>query len=131
MKLSHIFIKRPIFAAVLSVLILIVGGLAYFNLPVSQFPEVAPPTVEVVALYPGATAQTLSETVAAPLEKEINGVEGMIYMSSQSSADGRVVLQIAFELGTDLDRAQVQVQNRVAIAEPRLPEVARRLGITT
>lgn len=131
MKFSHIFIKRPIFAAVLSVLILIVGGLAYFNLPVSQFPEVAPPTVEVVALYPGANAQTLSETVASPLEKEINGVEGMIYMSSQSSADGRVVLQIAFELGTDLDKAQVQVQNRVAIAEPRLPEVARRLGITT
>tara|TARA_R110000822_G_scaffold49649_1_gene130020 strand:- start:8989 stop:12177 length:3189 start_codon:yes stop_codon:yes gene_type:complete len=131
MKFSHIFIKRPIFAAVLSVLILIVGGLAYVSLPVSQFPDVAPPTVEVVALYPGANAKTLSETVAAPLEKEINGVEGMIYMTSQSSADGRVVLQIAFELGTDLDRAQVQVQNRVAIAEPRLPESSRRLGITT
>ncbi len=131
MKFSHLFIKRPIFAAVLSVLILIVGGLAYFSLPVSQFPEVAPPTVEVVAVYPGANAKTLSETVAAPLEKEINGVEGMIYMTSQSSADGRVVLQIAFELGTDLDKAQVQVQNRVAIAEPRLPESARRLGITT
>ena len=131
MKFSHIFIKRPIFAAVLSVLILIVGGLAYFSLPVSQFPDVAPPTVEVVALYPGANARTLSETVAAPLEKEINGVEGMLYMTSQSSADGRVVLQIAFELGTDLDRAQVQVQNRVAIAEPRLPESVRRLGITT
>jgi hydrophobe/amphiphile efflux-1 (HAE1) family protein len=131
MKFSHIFIKRPIFAAVLSVLILIVGGLAYVSLPVSQFPDVAPPTVEVVALYPGANARTLSETVAAPLEKEINGVEGMLYMTSQSSADGRVVLQIAFELGTDLDRAQVQVQNRVAIAEPRLPESVRRLGITT
>lgn len=131
MKFSHIFIKRPIFAAVLSVLILIGGGLAYISLPVSQFPEVAPPTVEVVALYPGANAQVLSETVAAPLEKEINGVEGMIYMTSQSSADGRVVLQITFELGTDLDRAQVQVQNRVAIAEPRLPEASRRLGITT
>src|SRR5690554_5942036 len=131
MKFSHIFIKRPIFAAVLSVLILIVGGLAYISLPVSQFPEVAPPTVEVVALYPGANAKTLSETVASPLEKEINGVEGMIYMTSQSSADGRVVVQVAFELGTDLDRAQVQVQNRVAIAEPRLPEAARRLGITT
>lgn len=131
MRFSHIFIKRPIFAAVLSILILIVGGLAYVSLPVSQFPDVAPPTVEVVALYPGANAKTLSETVAAPLEKEINGVEGMLYMTSQSSADGRVVLQIAFELGTDLDRAQVQVQNRVAIAEPRLPESARRLGITT
>lgn len=131
MKFSHIFIKRPIFAAVLSVLILIVGGLSYFSLPVSQFPDVAPPTVEVVASYPGASAKTLSETVAAPLEKEINGVEGMIYMTSQSSADGRVTVQIAFELGTDLDRAQVQVQNRVAIAEPRLPESVRRLGITT
>ncbi len=131
MKFSHIFIKRPIFAAVLSILILIVGGLAYVSLPVSQFPDVAPPTVQVIATYPGANAQTLSETVATPLEQEINGVEGMIYMTSQSSADGVVTLQIAFELGTDLDRAQVQVQNRVAIAEPRLPESVRRLGITT
>ena len=129
MKFSHIFIKRPIFAAVLSVLILIVGGLAYVSLPISQFPDVAPPTIEVVAIYPGANAQTLSESVAAPLEKEINGVEDMIYMTSQSSADGRVVLQVAFELGTDLDKAQVQVQNRVAIAEPRLPESVKRLGI--
>ena len=131
MKFSHIFIQRPIFAGVLSVLILIVGALAYVSLPISQFPDVAPPTVEVVALYPGANARTLSETVAAPLEKEINGVEGMLYMTSQSSADGRVIVQVAFELGTDLDRAQVQVQNRVAIAEPRLPEASRRLGITT
>ncbi|WP_179343407.1 efflux RND transporter permease subunit [Winogradskyella ursingii] len=131
MKFSHIFIKRPIFAAVLSILILIVGGLAYVSLPVSQFPDVAPPTVQVTATYPGANAQTLSETVATPLEQEINGVEGMIYMTSQSSGDGRVTLQVAFELGTDLDRAQVQVQNRVAIAEPRLPESVRRLGITT
>ncbi|MAZ28659.1 MAG: hydrophobe/amphiphile efflux-1 family RND transporter [Cytophagaceae bacterium] len=131
MKFSHIFIKRPIFAAVLSVLILIVGALAYVSLPISQFPDVAPPTIEVVATYPGANAQTLSESVAAPLEKEINGVEDMIYMTSQSSADGRVVLQVAFKLGTDLDKAQVQVQNRVAIAEPRLPESVKRLGITT
>ncbi|RAV29791.1 efflux RND transporter permease subunit [Sinomicrobium soli] len=131
MKFSHTFIKRPIFAAVLSILILIVGGLAYVSLPTSQFPDVAPPTVEVVATYPGANATTLSATVAAPLEKEINGVEDMIYMTSQSSADGRVTLQIAFELGTDLDKAQVQVQNRVAIAEPRLPESVRRLGVTT
>ncbi len=131
MKFSHIFIKRPIFAAVLSILIVIVGGLAYVSLPVSQFPDVAPPTVQVVAAYPGANAQTLSETVATPLEQEINGVEGMIYMTSQSSADGVVTIQVAFELGTDLDRAQVQVQNRVAVAEPRLPESVRRLGITT
>ena len=131
MKFSQIFIKRPIFAAVLSVLILIVGGLAYVSLPTSQFPDVAPPTIEVVASYPGANAKTLSETVAAPIEKEINGVEDMIYMTSQSSADGRVIVQIAFKLGTDLDKAQVQVQNRVAIAEPRLPESVRRLGVTT
>ena len=131
MKFSHIFIKRPIFAAVLSVVILIVGGLAYVSLPTSQFPEVAPPTIEVVATYPGANAKTLSETIAAPLEKEINGVEDMIYMTSQSSADGRVIVQVAFELGADLDKAQVQVQNRVAIAEPRLPESVRRLGVTT
>jgi len=131
MKFSHIFIQRPIFAAVLSILIIIVGALAYISLPVSQFPDVAPPTVQVVAVYPGANAQTLSETVATPLEQEINGVEGMVYMTSQSSADGVVTLQVAFELGTDLDRAQVQVQNRVAIAEPRLPESVRRLGITT
>lgn len=131
MKFSHIFIKRPIFSAVLSVLILIVGALAYVSLPISQFPDVAPPTIEVTAMYPGANAKTLSETVAAPMEKEINGVENMIYMTSQSSADGRVTLQVAFELGTDLDKAQVQVQNRVAIAEPRLPESVRRLGITT
>lgn len=131
MKFSHIFIKRPIFAAVLSVLILIVGGLAYVTLPTSQFPDVAPPTIQVVATYPGANSETLSQTVAGPIEKEVNGVENMIYMTSQSTADGRVTLQIAFELGTDLDKAQVQVQNRVAIAEPRLPETVRRLGITT
>jgi len=131
MKFSHIFIKRPIFSAVLSVLILIVGGLAYMGLPTSQFPDVAPPTIEVVAMYPGANPNTLSNTITGPLEKEINGVENMIYMTSQSSSDGRVTIQVAFELGTDLDKAQVQVQNRVAIAEPRLPESARRLGITT
>lgn len=131
MKFSHIFIKRPIFSAVLSVLIIIVGGLAYIALPTSQFPDVAPPTIEVVAVYPGANAKTLSESVAGPLEKEINGVEDMIYMTCQSSADGRVSVQVAFELGTDLDKAQVQVQNRVAIAEPRLPESVKRLGVTT
>ncbi|HLV61929.1 multidrug efflux RND transporter permease subunit [Galbibacter sp.] len=131
MKFSHIFIHRPIFAAVLSVLILIVGGLAYFTLPTSQFPDVAPPTIQVVANYPGANPETLSQTVAGPIEKEINGVENMIYMTSQSTSDGRVTIQIAFELGTDLDKAQVQVQNRVAVAEPRLPETVKRLGITT
>src|SRR5690606_11004699 len=129
MKFSHIFIERPIFSAVLSVLVLIVGGLAFVSLPTSQFPEVAPPTIEVVATYQGANAKTLSTTIAGPLEKEINGVEDMIYMTSHSSGDGRVILHVTFKLGTDLDKAQVQVQNRVAIAEPRLPEAVRRLGI--
>ncbi|MEO1050166.1 MAG: multidrug efflux RND transporter permease subunit [Bacteroidota bacterium] len=131
MKLSHIFIDRPIFAAVLSTLVLIVGGLAYVSLPVSQYPEVAPPTVEVVAVYPGANVETISKTVATPLEQEINGVEDMIYMTSQSTNDGVTTIRVTFELGTDLDKAQVQVQNRVAIAEPRLPETVRRLGVTT
>lgn len=131
MKFSQTFISRPILAAVTSILIIIVGTLAYFTLPVSQYPEVAPPTIVVTATYPGASAETISETVAAPLEQEINGVENMLYMSSQSTADGVMSLTITFELGTDLDEAQVLVQNRVAIAEARLPEQVRRLGITT
>src|SRR5690606_9976057 len=114
MKFSHIFIKRPIFSAVLSVLILIVGGLAYLGLPTSQFPDVAAPTIEVVGVYLVADPNAPSNAVTGPHEKEINGVENMIYMTSQSSSDGRVTIQVAFELGTDLDKAQVQVQNRVA-----------------
>lgn len=131
MKFSHTFIDRPILASVISILIVIVGLLAYFSLPVSQYPEVAPPTIVVSAVYPGASAETISETVATPLEQEINGVENMMYMFSQSTADGAMSLTITFELGTDLDEAQVQVQNRVAIAQPRLPEQVRRLGVTT
>jgi len=130
-RFSHFFIDRPIFATVLALFAVIVGSLAYVNLPIEQYPQVAPPTVQVIANYPGANAQTVSETVATPIEQEINGVEGMLYMLSQSTADGRMTLTITFELGTNLDQAQVLVQNRVAIAEPRLPQEVRRLGVTT
>ncbi len=130
MKLSHLFIERPIFATVLSILITLIGGFAYFTLPVAQYPEIAPPTIVVNANYPGASAEVVADTLAAPLEQEINGVENMLYMSSQSTGDGRLALTISFALGTDLDTAQVLVQNRVAVAEPRLPEEVRRLGVT-
>jgi multidrug efflux pump len=130
-KLAHFFIDRPIFAAVLSVLILLVGALAYTQLPVALFPEVVPPTVVVRATYPGATAQVVADTVATPIEQEINGVENMLYLSSISTNDGVATITVTFKLGTDLDIAQVLTQNRVAIAESRLPEEVRRLGITT
>jgi multidrug efflux pump subunit AcrB len=129
MNIARFFVDRPIFAAVLSIVITLVGALAYLALPVAQYPEVAPPTVIVSASYPGADAQTLSETVATPLEQEVNGVERMLYMSSSSTSDGRVQIVITFELGTDLDRAQVLVQNRVNSALPRLPEDVRRQGV--
>lgn len=131
MKFSHFFIDRPIFAAVLSVLIMLVGGVAYFMLPLAQYPEVAPPTIVVSASYAGANPKVIAESVATPLEQEINGVENMLYMSSQSSSDGSMTLTITFELGTDLDMAQVLVQNRVATALPRLPEEVRNVGVTT
>ncbi|WP_108661355.1 efflux RND transporter permease subunit [Acuticoccus kandeliae] len=131
MSLSHFFIDRPIFATVLSIVLVILGGLAYTQLPVAQYPDIAPPTIVVRASYPGADADTVARTVATPLEEEVNGVEDMLYMSSYSTADGSMALTITFRLGTDLDQAQVLVQNRVAIAEPRLPEEVRRLGITT
>lgn len=131
MGFSKFFIDRPIFATVISVITMIIGILAYFSLPIEQYPQVAPPTVEVRASYPGANAETVAETVATPLEQEINGVEGMLYMLSQSTNDGQMALTITFELGTDLDQAQVLVQNRVAIAEPRLPQPVRQLGVTT
>src|SRR3954465_13476793 len=130
MKLSHLFIERPIFATVLSILITLIGGFAYFTLPGAQYPEIAPPTIVVNASYPGASAEVVADTLAAPLEQEINGVENMLYMSSQSTGDGKLALTISFALGTDLDTAQVLVQNRVAVAEPRLPEEVRRLGVT-
>ncbi|MCC7337423.1 MAG: efflux RND transporter permease subunit [Pirellulaceae bacterium] len=127
----HFFINRPIFATVISVVIMIVGAIAYLVLPVAQYPEIALPTVVVRAAYAGATAETLAETVATPLEQEINGVEDMLYMESSSTADGTMQLTITFEKGTDLDEAQVLVQNRVALAEPRLPQEVRQVGVTT
>ncbi|MBL9212882.1 MAG: multidrug efflux RND transporter permease subunit [Opitutaceae bacterium] len=130
MNIPRFFADRPVFAAVLSVVITLMGALAYFQLPVSQYPEVVPPTVIVSASYPGANAQTVSDTLAAPLEQEINGVENMLYMSSSGTSDGRLQLVVTFKLGTNLDDAQVQVQNRVNAALPRLPEDVRRLGVT-
>ena len=112
-------------------MIMLVGAVAYFALPISQYPEVAPPSITVTASYPGANAETAAATVAAPLEQEINGVERMLYLSSQSTADGRTTITVTFALGTDLDAAQVLVQNRVNIALPRLPEEVRRLGVVT
>jgi multidrug efflux pump subunit AcrB len=131
MTLSRFFIDRPIFATVLSIVIVVAGAIAYFSLPVAQYPEVVPPTVVVRASYPGANPQVIAETVATPLEQQINGVENMLYMVSQSTSDGQMTLTIAFKLGTDLDEAQVLVQNRVAVAEPLLPEEVRRSGVTT
>jgi HAE1 family hydrophobic/amphiphilic exporter-1 len=128
MRFSHFFVDRPIFASVLSIVLLIIGGIAYFQLPVAQYPEIAPPTIVVRTSYPGADSQTIADTVATPIEQEVNGVEDMLYMSSYSSADGSMALTITFKLGTDLDKAQVLVQNRVAIAEPRLPDDVRRIG---
>ena len=113
MNFSNFFIDRPIFAAVLSFLVLIAGALALLRLPVSEYPSVVPPTVVVRAAYPGANPKVIAETVAAPLEQQMNGVEGLLYMFSQATADGRMTLTITFALGTDLDNAQVQVQNRV------------------
>ncbi len=130
MRFPHFFIDRPIFAAVLSILIVIVGVVAYPQLPVAQYPEIAPPTVVVSATYPGASAETLAETVAAPLEETINGVEGMIYMASSSTGDGNVAITVTFRQGVNVDQAQVLVQNRVATAEPRLPEEVRQVGVT-
>jgi len=129
MNFSHFFINRPIFASVLSLLILIGGAISLFQLPVSEYPEVVPPTVVVTANYPGANPKVISETVAAPLEQELAGLENLLYQSSQSTADGRMSLTVTLALGTDLDRAQVQVQNRVNSAIPRLPEEVQRLGV--
>jgi HAE1 family hydrophobic/amphiphilic exporter-1 len=130
MKFSHFFIRRPIFAAVISIVITLLGIFAIPTLPLSEYPEVVPPTITINASYPGASPETIAETVAAPIEQAINGVEGMTYVSSHSTADGRLVITATFDLGTDLNDAQVQVQNRISTAEPRLPEEVRRLGVT-
>ena len=129
--LSQFFIKRPIFAAVLSLLIFIGGAIAVWQLPITEYPEVVPPTVVVTANYPGANPKVIADTVASPLEQEINGVENMLYMSSQATSDGRMTLTITFAIGTDVDRAQTQVQSRVDRARPRLPQEVQRLGVVT
>ena len=127
---SHFFIHRPIFASVLSIIITLAGGIAVWLLPIAQYPEITPPTVEVSAIYPGADAQVVAGTVAAPIEQQVNGVEGMMYMSSQCTNDGAYTLTVTFKLGVDLNIAQVLVQNRVAVAQPLLPDLVVRKGIT-
>jgi HAE1 family hydrophobic/amphiphilic exporter-1 len=129
-KIAHFFIDRPVFAAVVSILITLIGIIAYPTLPVAQYPQVAPPTVTVSASYPGASAETLAETVATPIEQQINGVEDMLYMSSQATGNGQLGITVTFKLGADLDKAQVLVQNRVAVATPRLPQQVRDIGVT-
>ena len=130
MRISHFFIDRPIFAAVISIVIVILGGVSFVRLPVAQYPEIAPPTINVAGQYPGASAEIVASTVVSPIEDQINGVEGMLYVSSNSTSDGRFSIAVTFELGTNLDIAQVQVQNRVAIAQPRLPVDVRNIGVT-
>jgi hydrophobe/amphiphile efflux-1 (HAE1) family protein len=130
-KLARFFVDRPVFASVIAIIIFVLGAISVFTLPISEYPEVVPPTVVVRAQYPGANPKTIAETVAAPIEQEINGVEDMLYMSSTSNADGVMSLTVTFRIGADLDRAQVQVQNRVAQALPRLPDDVRRFGVTT
>ncbi len=131
MRFSLFFIDRPIFATVVAILLTLLGAVSYFGLAVTQYPEIAPPTIQVSATYPGASAEVVADTVATPIEQEINGVEGMLYMLSQSTGDGRTTISVTFELGVDIEQAQVLVQNRVAAAAPRLPEPVRRLGVTT
>jgi hydrophobe/amphiphile efflux-1 (HAE1) family protein len=131
MNLGRLSVNQPILAMVLSIVLLIVGAIAYQTLPVSEYPQVVPPTVTVTTQYPGASAQTVSDTVAAPIEQEINGVEDMLYLYSQATSNGQLTITVTFKLGTDLDKAQVLVQNRVAIAQPRLPEEVQRNGVVT
>src|SRR5258708_29380116 len=130
MRVSHFFIDRPIFAAVVSIVFVILGGVSFSRLPVAQYPEIAPPIINVSGQYPGASAEVVAATVVTPIEQQINGVENMLYTSSNSTADGRFSIQVSFELGTNLAIAQVRVQNRVAIAQPRLPADVRNIGVT-
>src|SRR5947209_10956457 len=129
--MSRFFIDRPIFAMVLSIVIVIVGVVALVKLPIAQYPEVAPPTISITANYPGANALDVAENVATPIEQEINGVENMIYMLSKCTNDGQMILDVTFKPGTDLNMAQVLVQNRVSVAEAKLPEEVKKQGVTT
>jgi hydrophobe/amphiphile efflux-1 (HAE1) family protein len=130
MKISHFFIDRPIFASVVSIVFVILGVVSFARLPVAQYPEIAPPIINVQGQYPGATSDVVATTVVAPIEDQINGVENMLYVSSNSTADGRFTIAVTFDIGTNLDTAQVQVQNRVAVAQPRLPPEVRQIGVT-
>ncbi|MPZ57897.1 MAG: multidrug efflux RND transporter permease subunit [Rhizobiales bacterium] len=130
MRISHFFIDRPIFASVVAIVFVILGGVSFVRLPVAQYPEIAPPIINVSGQYPGANAEVVATTVVAPIEEQINGVEGMLYISSNSTANGRFTISVTFDIGTNLDIAQVQVQNRVAIAQPRLPADVRNIGVT-
>src|SRR6202045_4818647 len=130
MRISHFFIDRPIFAAVISIVFVILGAVSFVRLPIAQYPEIAPPLISVTGQYPGASAEVVAATVVTPIEQQINGVENMIYIASNSTADGRFTIAVSFELGTNLDIAQVQVQNRCAIANPRLPVDVRNIGVT-
>jgi hydrophobe/amphiphile efflux-1 (HAE1) family protein len=130
MRISHFFIDRPIFASVVSIVFVILGGVAFSRLPVAQYPEIAPPIINIVGQYSGASAETVAETVVTPIEQSVNGVEGMLYISSNSSADGKFSISVTFDVGTNLDIAQVQVQNRVSSATPRLPQVVQQVGVT-
>src|SRR5208282_4648889 len=127
--ISHFFIDRPIFATVLSIVITLTGGIAYFFLPSAQYPQITPPAISVSITYPGASAQVVADTVASPIEQQVNGVEGMLYMSSQSGNDGTYQLTVTFEVGTDLNTALVMVQNRVMLAMPLLPTQVQNEGI--
>src|SRR5437667_2894838 len=129
--ISRFFINRPIFASVLSILITLAGGISVFTLPLSQFPNITPPTVSVQCTYPGASAQDVADAVAAPIEQQVNGVEGMMYMSSQCANDGSYNLTVTFQPGIDLNMAVVMVQNRVNLAIPALPDVIKQTGVTT
>ncbi len=130
MPISRFFIDRPIFASVISIVFIILGAVAYLGLPVSQYPEIAPPTITISGQYAGAGSETVANTVVTPIEQAVNGVEGMLYISSNSTADGRFTISVTFDVGTNLDTAQVQVQNRVATATPRLPSAVQQVGIT-
>ena len=129
--MSRFFIDRPIMAMVLSIVIVIVGVVALVKLPIAQYPEVAPPTISITANYPGANALDVAENVATPIEQEVNGVENMIYMLSKCTNDGQMILDVTFKPGTDLNMAQVLVQNRVSVAEAKLPDEVKRQGVTT